>query len=36
MITFINISCLIYPRSINRPISSSPILLIPNYLKSDY
>ena len=30
------LSCLIYPHGINRPISSSPILPIPNYLKSDY
>ena len=30
------VSCLIYPHGINRPIYSSPILPIPNYLKSDY
>ena len=30
------LSCLVYPRGINIPISSSPILPIPNYLKSDY
>ena len=30
------LSCLIYPRSINRSISSSPILPIPNYIKSHY
>ena len=30
------LSCLVYPRGINRPTSSSPILPIPNYLKSDY
>ena len=30
------LSCLSYPRGINRPIFSSPILPIPNYLKSDY
>ena len=30
------LSCLVYPSGINRPIYSSPILPIQNYLKSDY